>query len=187
MDYQKQQNIATVNLVGVSLGALIGQYFASKHPTKVNSLTALGGYNINEKNNEIEKIQRASIFGFLFRAIFSIKAFRKKITIETCHSKKGQTLFYNTTSHFERKSFSVMQGQQNIVKDRENVKIDYPNLVLVGEYDIQIAIESAKKWHSVLKNSEYYVIKNGGHCANIDEPLLFNKKIKQFLDKNNSF
>jgi pimeloyl-ACP methyl ester carboxylesterase len=179
------ENINQTHLVGVSIGSLVAQYFTLKYPTRVKSLTAIGGYNINKENKEIEKAQRGSNLSLIVRAIFSMKAFRKKTAVMTCKSERGQALFYKTTSHYERKSFMVMQGLNNVVKDRKNIKINYPTLIMTGEFDIELAKEMAQDWHSHLENSDYYIIENGGHCANIDEPIVFNKKVKEFINKNN--
>lgn len=179
------ENINKTHVVGVSIGSLIAQYFALKYPIKIKSLTALGGYDINKKNKEVAKAQRGSNLSLIFRAIFSMKAFRKKTSLITCKSEKGQALFYKTTSYYERKSFMVMQGLQNVVKHRKNIDINYPTLIMTGEFDIELAKKMSQSWHSDIKNSEYYIIENGGHCANIDEPQIFNKKVEEFIDKNN--
>lgn len=76
-----------VHLVGVSMGSLIGQYFALQYPEKILSLTALGGYNINKENKEVSKAQNSSNFGLVLRTIFSMKSFRKKTAEITCHSE----------------------------------------------------------------------------------------------------
>ena len=174
-----------VNLVGVSMGSLIAQHFALQYPYNVKSLTALGGYDINKENKEVEKVQRASNLGLIFRAAFSMKSFRKKTAEITCITKKGQTLFYETASFYERKSFLVMQGLQNVIKDRKNIKPKYPTLILTAEFDIELAKKLAKEWHTNLDNSEYFMIKDAGHCANIDKPLEFNRLVKEFIDRNN--
>ncbi len=181
----KTENIKQVNLVGVSIGSLIAQYFALKHPAKIKTLTALGGYSINKENKDIEKAQRSSNLGLILRAVFSMKAFRKKTALMTCHSEKGQALFYKTLTHYERKSFMVMSGLQNIVKDRETITQNYPTFIMTGEFDIELAKEMAKDWNSNSSNSEYCMIKNAGHCANIDEPRVFNQNVKAFIDKTN--
>jgi pimeloyl-ACP methyl ester carboxylesterase len=174
-----------VNLVGVSMGSLIAQYFALQYPDKVNSLTALGGYDINKENKEVEKAQRASNLGLIFRAAFSMNSFRKKTAEITCITKKGQALFYETANFYERKSFLVMQGLKNVIKDRKNIKPKYPTLILTAEFDIELAKKLAKEWHKSFDNSEYFMIKDAGHCANIDNPFEFNKLVKEFIDKNN--
>lgn len=175
-----------VNLVGVSMGALIAQHFALQYPEKTRSLTALGGYNINKKNKEVGKAQKFSNFGLVLRAIFSMKSFRKKTAEITCKTEKGQALFYGTSSLYERKSFLVMQGLQNVIKDREIRKFMYPTLILTGEYDIDLAKKMANEWHLEADNSEYFMIEHAGHCANIDTPLKFNELVDGFIQKTNN-
>lgn len=173
------------HIVGISMGSLIAQYFALEYPEKIKTLTALGGHNINKENKEVAKAQRSYNLSLIFRAIFSMKAFRKMTAENICKSEKGQALFYETTSHYERKSFMVMQGLQNVIKDRKNIKTEYPTLILTGEFDIELAKKMSKEWHTDLENSEYFIIENAGHCANIDKPLVFNKVVKEFIDRNN--
>lgn len=172
------------HLVGVSMGSLIAQYFALNYPEKTKSLTALGGYDINKEDKEASKAQRSVNFKLVIRAVFSMKSFRKKASKQICKSKKGQALFYETTSHYERKSFMVMQGLQNVIKNRLNSKPQYPTLILTGEFDIEIAKKIAKEWHSEIENSKYFLIENAGHCANLDKPLEFNRIVKEFIEEN---
>ena len=172
------------HLVGVSMGSLIAQYFAFNYPQKTKSLTALGGYDINKENKEVEKAQRSSNLSLIFRAIFSMKSFRKKTAEITCKTEEGQALFYETASHYERKSFMVMQGLQNVIKDRKSIKPQYSTLILTGEFDIELAKKMAKEWHSELDNSKYFMIENAGHCANIDKSLEFNKIVIEFINGN---
>ena len=44
------EKIEKINLVGVSIGAVLVQDFANKYPSKVSSLTCIGGYDNNTKN-----------------------------------------------------------------------------------------------------------------------------------------
>lgn len=172
------------HLVGVSMGSLIAQFFALNYPEKTKSLIALGGYDINKENKEVEKAQRSSNLGLIFRAVFSMKSFRKKTAEITCKSEKGQALFYKTASHYERKSFMVMQGLQNVIKERKSINPQYPTLILIGEFDIELAKKMAKEWYSEIENSKYFMIENAGHCANIDKPLRFNKIVIEFIEGN---
>ncbi len=172
------------HLVGVSMGSLIAQYFALKYPKKTKSLTALGGYNINKDNKEVAKAQRNSNFGLISRAIFSMKSFRKQTAKIITKTKNGEALFYESTKYYERKSFIVMQGLQNVIKNRENIRPNYPILILTGEFDIELSQKIAKEWSNELDNSEYCIIKNAGHCANIDKPDDFNKLVEQFIYTN---
>ncbi len=179
----EMEGFEKAHFVGVSIGSLIAQHVALNYPDKVKSLTALGGYNINKENKEVKKSQQSVNLGFIFRAIFSMKSFRKKTAEISCKSEKGQALFYQTTSHYNRKSFRVMQGLQKMVKNRKDVISQYPLLILAGEYDIDLAKKLAKAWHTETPQSKYMMIQDAGHCANIDKPLVFNILLKEFIDK----
>ncbi|MEN8121273.1 MAG: alpha/beta hydrolase [Bacteroidota bacterium] len=181
-EIMKIEGFEKVHLVGVSMGSLIAQYFALNYPEKTKTLTALGGHDINKENKEIAKVQRSYNLSLIFRAVFSMKTFRKMTAENICKSKKGQALFYETTSHYERKSFMVMQGLQNVIKDRKNIKPKYPTLMLIGEFDIELSKKMAKEWHTEIENSKYFMIEDAGHCANIDRPLEFNKIVKEFIE-----
>lgn len=177
------ENVENAHLVGVSIGSLIAQHFALCYPAETKSLTALGGYNINVVNKEVEKSQRGSNIGLVIRALFSMKAFRKKTALITCSSARGQGLFYQTTRHYERKSFMVMQGLQNIIADRSPINLPFPTLIMVGESDIELSQKMARDWHSTNENSQFLIIKDAGHSANIDQPQTFNEALKTFIEK----
>lgn len=179
------EGIEKTNIVGVSVGSLIAQHFALEYPEKVNSITALGGYDINETNTEIAKTQRLSNIGLVIRALLSMRAFRKKAAEISCASERGQAMFYTSSKHYTRRSFSKMQGLSKVVKDREQPEIDYPTLILTAEHDIDLAKRMAEQWHSKTENSKYFLIEGAGHCANVDRPKEFNTVLKGFLDRTN--
>lgn len=183
-EIMKIEGFEKVHIAGVSMGSLIAQYFALQYPDKIKTLTALGGYDIHKENKEVAKAQRSVNLKLVIRAVFSMKSFRKKTSQQICKSEKGQALFYETTSQYERKSFMVMQGLQNVIKDRKNIKPQYPTLILTGEFDIELSKKVAKEWHSELDNSKYYLFENAGHCANIDKPVEFNKIVIEFINGN---
>jgi len=174
------------HLVGVSMGSLLAQYFAILYTEKVKSLTAVGGYDINSINKEVGKAQGLTKLGLMVRAIFSMKSFRQKTAQISCYTKKGQALFMEASSRYERKSFMVMPGLQQVVQDRKNHKPPYATLIVTGEFEIDLAHSIAKDWNANLDNSEYRMIMGAGHCANMDKPLEFNELLKEFIDRNNN-
>ena len=75
----------------------------------------------------------------------------------------------------------VMQGFRNIIKNRDGYKAPYPMLILVGEYDIELALRISKKWHEESECAEFQIIENAGHCANLDQPEEFNRIVTRFF------
>lgn len=180
--FLEKEKIEEAHFVGVSMGSLVAQYFGFHYPQKVKSLTVLGGYDIHVENPAVAKEQRKMQIGMIFRMIFSLKAFRKKVTEISTYTKEGKSLFFESTKHFERKSLPVMQGLENVVKNRKNIKIDYPLLILVGEHDIPLAHQMVKNWHQKLPKVKVEIIEGAGHCANIDKADEFNFLLSDFLN-----
>jgi len=177
----EKEGIEKAHMVGVSMGSLIAQYYTLEFPEKTSSLTALGGYSINEINKEVEKAQRSSNLALLLKAVISMRSFRKATAKLTCVTETGQAIFYESSLLYKRRSFMLMQGLQYIIKDREKGKQAIPTLLLTGEYDIDLAKKMANDWHSKIKNGEHKIIKNAGHCANLDNPSEFNNILLEFL------
>lgn len=77
----------------------------------------------------------------------------------------------------------VMQGLQNIIADRSPINLPFPTLIMVGESDIELSQKMARDWHSTNEDSQFLIIKDAGHSANIDQPQTFNEALKTFIEK----
>ncbi len=171
------------HFVGVSLGSLIAQYFALHYPGKVQSMTVLGGYDIHADNKELAKAQRSENIKWIFKALFSMNTFRRYVAKVSANRPEEQARIYEMTKMFTRKSFLGMAGLGNIVKHREGIIRNYPLLIISGDKDIELAIKMSKKWHQENPSSEFSMIENAGHCANMDDPDAFNAILMDFIMK----
>jgi 3-oxoadipate enol-lactonase len=115
------QGYNKAHFVGVSMGSLIAQYFALHYPEKVLSMTVLGGYDINADNREIAKAQRKENIKWIVKALFSMQAFRRHVASVSVFHPAEQIRFYEMARHFTRKSFLVMSGLSEVLKQRENI------------------------------------------------------------------
>lgn len=176
-----KENIEKIHLVGVSMGSLLAQDLAAKFPSKILSLTALGGYDIHHIYPEINKAQRKEMFKWLFKVLFSMDAFRRYAASVSAIKESEQVNFYQSTKGFTRKSFTVMSALGNIMANREKDIGSYPLLILSGEKDNELALQVTKKWHDKESESRFYIVKNAGHCANMDNPIEFNRIVSDFL------
>jgi len=179
----KQEGISSAHIVGVSMGSLIAQYFALKYPSQTLSLTALGGYNINHINKEINRSQRKEIVKWVFKIIFSMDAFRRYVSSVSAIYPESRQRIYASSKGFTRKSLIVMSGMGNIIAEREKTPRPYPLLILVGEKDIEPAKEASRQWHEEEPESDFQIIENAGHLANMDNPELFNKILSNSILK----
>lgn len=177
----EKEGFEKAHFIGVSMGTLIAQYFALLHPEKVSSMTILGGYDINTNNKEVAKAQRSENIKWIFKALFSMNSFRRYTSSAIAIKPESQAKFYEMTKMYKRKSFVVMSGLANILKQRDYVKKDYPMLIISGDRDIDLSIRMAKLYNENETNSEFRLIQNAGHCANMDNEQEFNKILMDFL------
>lgn len=178
-----KENIEKIHIVGVSMGSLLAQDFAIKFPSKILSVTALGGYDINSIYPEINKSQRKEMLKWLLKVLFSMDSFRKYAASISAIKEHEQANFYKSTKGFTRKSFTVMSALGNIIAERENPHKSYPLLILSGEKDNELALQVAHKWHGKEAESRFHIVKNAGHCANMDNPIEFNKTVLDFITR----
>lgn len=74
-----------------------------------------------------------------------------------------------------------MSGLNKLIADR-NVQRSFPLLILAGEKDNVVAIKAAKEWYRhEQKNTNLVIIKNAGHCANMDNAEEFNNIVESFI------
>lgn len=177
------EGYSKAHFIGVSMGTLIAQYFGLKHPDKVSSLTILGGYDINADNREVAKAQRMENIKWIFKALFSMDSFRRYVSKVSVSKPESQVRVYEMTKSYTRSSFMVMSGLGNIIKPRPNQKNNYPLLILTGDQDMELVKKLSSAWHTSEPNSSFHIIKNAGHCANMDQPEEFNRVVSEFLKK----
>jgi len=180
----KNEGYSKAHLVGVSMGTLIAQYYALHYPDKVQSMTILGGYDINANNKEISRAQRTENIKWIFKALFSMNSFRHYVSSVSVSRPSEQASFYEMASLFTRKSFVCMSGLGNILKQRDNITVNYPLLILSGNKDLELARRMSKKWHDSEPTSKFQMIENAGHCANMDDPNTFNRIVMNFIKQD---
>jgi 3-oxoadipate enol-lactonase len=180
----KNEGYSKAHFVGVSMGTLIAQYYSLHNPDKIQSLTILGGYDINADNKEISKAQRSENIKWIFKALFSMNSFRRYASSVSVSNPDEQARFYEMARLFTRKSFTIMSGLGNILKQRDNINRNYPLLILSGDKDIELAKRMSKKWHDNEPTSKFHEIENAGHCANMDNAVEFNRIVMRFIKKD---
>ncbi len=174
-----QLYISKVHVLGVSLGSLIGQGLADQFPQLVQSLTVVGGYSIHKDNEDVLRAQQKEMLRWVFYLIFSMKKFRNHLVEVSASSPEGRKYMSSGVSKISRSTFLTMNGMNSLFRKTDEDKT-YPLLVAVGEYDQPIAHTSAQKL-SALPHAKYYLVKEAGHCANIDNYKDFNANYLDFI------
>jgi len=61
----------------------------------------------------------------------------------------------------------------------ENISL--PTLLIFGKNDKITNIETAEKMKTEISKSRLVIIKDAGHYSNLEQPLTFNKHLKEFI------
>lgn len=175
----EDNGIRAAHVLGVSMGSLAAQGFADKYPEKIISVCLVGGYSIHRCNEAILRKQNLEMLKWFFMIVFSMKIFKKYILNVSVESDMGREAFSEGLEHFRLSSFRGMGGMDKIFR-KSTEPLKYPLMVICGEHDQKIIIDSCKSLVEVEKTAEYFEIKDAGHCANIDSFENFNTLYMKF-------
>jgi pimeloyl-ACP methyl ester carboxylesterase len=177
----KHFQMKNINLLGVSRGGWMVTYLAL------------------QPNNDIKKIillSPAQTFG----GVANLGKVLTGINLKMFPSPKSTDKFFNAFSYSPEKVNSVFKNQLYLAykygnskprllnmmpfskKELKSLKI--PVLVLIGDHDIVNDKKIFTKVHKFIPNAETSVIENAGHFMSIDQPEIINKRVVEFLNKN---
>lgn len=168
------------HLVGVSLGSLVSQYIADRYPEKIKTVTVVGGYNIFGDNKAITRSQGAEIFKWFFLLVFAPERFRRHIVKGTNWVDAERDVYYQAMRPITLRSLRPLSGMGKLL-DKAPKRLRQPLFIVVGEHDLPVIFKTAAEWHKSEPNSRYAVIREAGHCANMDNPAAFNQLLAEFL------
>jgi pimeloyl-ACP methyl ester carboxylesterase len=174
--------VKRAHLVGVSLGSLVAQATAYAHPERAASVTIVGGYSIHKDNAHIKKAQRKEMMRWVLYMLTSMDKFKAHVVSVSIKSDEGKALFTQAISSFTRKSFMYMGGMERFFVDADS-PVPYPLLIMCGEHDTPLALDAAQRLNALEPGSELIIVKDAGHCANVDNPSVFNEALEAFLAK----
>jgi 3-oxoadipate enol-lactonase len=174
------ENQAACHLVGVSMGSLIAQALAARYPEKVKTLTVVGSYDIFGDRSKIERANLSAMLKFIFWLLVSKKRFRRVITSFVAIQSDAQAQFDRGAAAVRRRSLLVLPGMNNLMPKGEK-SVFHPLLIIVGDQELELVRQTAAAWHESDPASQFHVIANAGHCANMDNPKVFNAILLGFL------
>lgn len=169
-----------VHLLGVSLGSLLVQSIADIFLHRVKSVTVVGGYSIHRDNESILKAQQKEMSKWLFYLLFSLKRFKSHIVEASCYSDASKKVFCKALESFKRRQLMAMNGM-NVLMTKKAEPLEYPLLIACGQHDLDLAKDFGKMWETGEPLGQYVEIPDAGHCANIDNPLVFNQVYSRFI------
>ena len=177
--------ITATHFVGLSMGGMIGQVFALKHPAMVQSLVLC---------------DTTSRYPAAAAPIWEDRI--KAVGAKGMEPMVAPTLERWFTAPFRARRRDLMERvgtmirstpapgyigcchaipKINVTERLRNVRC--PALVIVGEEDPGTPVEMARDIHAALPAAELAILSRASHLSNLEQPEEFNRVLGGFLDK----
>jgi pimeloyl-ACP methyl ester carboxylesterase len=180
--------IEKAHVFGMSLGAGVGLWVAAKYPTRVRSLSMLGGWT--KSDNFVRTVlegwqDTARTSGSVAETVIS-RIFPWCLTPETYVEKPA---FVQSLADFVRsrpaqtvESF-IRQSNAALGHDVEKQlsSIGAPTHIMLGQYDMMTSMRFAGRMKREIRNSELHVFEGCSHAALYEKIEEFNQVTMKFL------
>lgn len=175
-NYIQSNKIENPILIGNSLGGHIALLYALAHPNLVDKLILAGSSGLYESNLQASFV-RVRDYEYIKNKVEEVFETKNVVTKELIDD-----VF--STANTPTKALSII----SIARDakRQNLKhllhkIDQPVLLVWGKQDIVTPPDVAEEFFAHLPNAKLAYIDHCGHVPMMEQPLLFNQHINQFL------
>ena len=178
-------SISATHFVGLSMGGMIGQVFALKHPAMVQSLVlcdTASRYPAAAAPVWEERIKTVGAQGMepmvaptlerWFTAPF--RARRRDLM-----ARVGAMIRSTPASGYIGCCHAI--PKINVTERLKEVRC--PALVIVGEEDPGTPVEMSREIHAALPGAELAILSRASHLSNLEQPAEFNRALGGFLDK----
>jgi len=183
--FLQAKNIHSVHLVGNSMGGAIALRYAGQYPGKVKSLVLVDALGMIKTKSEIVQIFEKTGKNPFFD-ICTNNAYKRfldlsmeeppyipdfvldVLVVEKCQRAELEKIIFN-----------------DMVKDSDLAqvakKINIPTLIIWGQKDRIIHIDSAHLFHSTIRNSQLVIFDELGHVPLLEAPAKTARTVDKFL------
>lgn len=172
------------HFVGISLGTIVIQTLARKHPNRVSSMI-LGGavIKLNLRTNFLLNVGKIGRFFLPYMWLYGLFAW---IIMPQQNHQISRNVFINSAKKMCQKEFiRWFQLTRRINPYLRNLQFDFkniPTLFIMGNEDY-LFLPPVKMLVKKNNNLKLVSIANSGHVCNIDQPERFNEESISFIHK----
>jgi pimeloyl-ACP methyl ester carboxylesterase len=114
------------------------------------------------------------------------QGFIKKVFHEDSLTNKPELVEQLRSVVFSNSQHIITQGLTALAERSETCsfldEITIPTLIICGREDVVTPLDESKFMNKQIKGSVLHVINNAGHVSNLEQPIKFNKLLRDFLN-----
>jgi pimeloyl-ACP methyl ester carboxylesterase len=171
------------HFVGISLGTILIRQLAEMYPERVQSMI-LGGaiLKMNFRSQILMKL--GNLFKYVLPYLVLYRFFAFVIMPKKSH-KQSRLLFINEAKKLYQKEFikwfKLTAEINPVLKWFRQMELNIPTLYVMGEEDYMFLPSVRLVVDKHYKSSKLFVIEQCGHVVNVEQPIVFNKKVLAFI------
>lgn len=175
-----------VILCGLSMGGYVSFSFYRQYKNQVAGLiltatraeadSALAKQNRENAIHTAETEGTEQIFTMMLPKLLSPKNFQDSLAL----NEKAMKIMHSAVTK------DIVVKDQVALMNRANStsmlpQIDIPVLIIHGVDDQIVPIQEAQTMHAAIKGSTLVILPKAGHLLNLEQPVLFNSSIRNFI------
>jgi pimeloyl-ACP methyl ester carboxylesterase len=183
-DLLDELKVESAHVLGVSLGGVVAQLVCHRHPRRVHSLiladTNPGGGGLPEPersqrvNERLANLDRLGARGMA--ELRAPKLVRPNAPPELVAELTDIMAEIRPAGY---RAAAIALGQTDLTPLLG--AIDVPTLVIHGEQDIVVPVETGRMLADSIPGAQLVLIPNAGHVSNQEQPAMFNAAVREFL------
>jgi pimeloyl-ACP methyl ester carboxylesterase len=189
------KNLSNVILVGHSLGGAVALLTSFQlPPEKVKGLILLDNASYAQKLPDFVQLMRTPVLNTVGPALLPdrllVKQMLKKVFSDQTKITEAMIRQYTTYLKSPGAYYALRQTAKQIIPANvdeiidQTVNLKIPVLIIWGEDDRILPLESGQRLHEDIKNSELVIIPGSGHDPHEEKPAETIQAITDFLDRH---
>ena len=167
----------TVSIVGLGFGGWIGAEMASQAPRAFKKLVLVGAMGLKPEHGVIADQALVSYIDYV-RLGFSDQATFDRLFGAEPETSRLEHWDLNREMSF-RIAWKPYMYSQTLPHLLRNVKI--PTLLVWGDKDGIVPLSAADRYLAALPNAKLEVIRDCGHCVDLEQPVRLAKLVRAFI------
>lgn len=179
------ENIDQVVLVGMSMGGYPSQVFSSIYPKRVLAFVALDttpfGLNYYSPSDKWWLNQVGTL-----AKLFPDKMLRRSMAKSVSKTQSAYDLMLKMLEPLSKEEIIEQMdiAYSGFIKENKNIKLDFPVLILIGEYDKTGKVRHYCEEWSKKEGYPLHIIKGAAHLSNVDNASDVNYEISGFIKQH---